>query len=173
MTINGTAVQVVTQASKNNEIYVLNAATGKPVYAPIKVGPPESNNWNDGLTSNSTPAANLTASQALFGNSQEICPGTDGGIEMAPAIAGNMLYAVTQNACGANGGGAVSLQGCDDKRIPLHGRPDRCSERDRLLYRPLDRPDSLALQPAGQVPGVIGGGERGRAVRRRQGGYTL
>ncbi|MDA4115436.1 MAG: PQQ-binding-like beta-propeller repeat protein [Thaumarchaeota archaeon] len=100
VTINGTAVQVVTQASKNNEIYVLNSATGKPVYKPIVVGPPGINNWNDGLTSNSTPAANLTASQSLFGNNQEICPGTDGGIEMAPAISGNMLYAVTQNACG-------------------------------------------------------------------------
>jgi len=99
-TINGTAVQVVTQASKNNEIYVLNAATGKPVYAPIKVGPAGVNNLNDGLTSNSNPPANLNASQALLGNNQEICPGTDGGIEMAPAIAGNMLYAVTQNACG-------------------------------------------------------------------------
>ena len=100
VTINGTAVQVVTQASKNNEIYVLNAQTGKPVYAPIKVGPPPVNDWNDGLTSSSTPAANLTASQSLFGNNQEICPGTDGGIEMAPAITGNMIYAVTQNACG-------------------------------------------------------------------------
>jgi len=64
------------------------------------VGPPGINNWNDGLTSNSSPPANLTASQALFGNSQEICPGTDGGIEMAPAISGNFIYAVTQNACG-------------------------------------------------------------------------
>jgi len=100
VTINGTAIQVVTQGSKNNEIYVLNAATGKPIYAPIKVGPPGINNWNDGLTSNSSPPANLTASQALFGNNQEICPGTDGGIEMAPAISGNMIYAVTQNACG-------------------------------------------------------------------------
>jgi len=100
VTINGTAVQVVTQASKNNEIYVLNAQTGKPLYAPIKVGPPGVNNWNDGLTSSSKPPANLTASQSLFGINQEICPGTDGGIEMAPAISGNLIYVVTQNACG-------------------------------------------------------------------------
>jgi len=98
--INGTSVQIVTQGSKNNEIYVLNAATGKPVYTPIKVGPPGVNNWNDGLTSNSNPPANLTASQALFGTNQEICPGTDGGIEMAPAVSGSTLYVVTQNACG-------------------------------------------------------------------------
>jgi alcohol dehydrogenase (cytochrome c) len=100
VTINGTATQVVTQGAKNNEIYVLNAATGKPVYAPIKVGPPGINNINDGLTSTSNPPANLTASQALFGNNQRICPGTDGGIEMAQGISGNTIYAVTQNACG-------------------------------------------------------------------------
>ncbi len=100
VTINGTATEVVTQAAKNNDIYVLNAATGKPVYAPIAVGPPPKNNWNDGLTSSSNPPANLTASQELFGNNQEICPGTDGGIEMAPAISGNTLWAVTQTACG-------------------------------------------------------------------------
>ena len=90
---------MVTQASKNNEIYVLNAATGKPVYAPIKVGPPESTTGTTVLRA-TRPPANLTASQSLFGNNQEICPGTDGGIEMAPAIAGNTIYAVTQNACG-------------------------------------------------------------------------
>lgn len=95
ITVNGTSVQVVIQASKNNDIYVLNAATGKPVYAPIMVGPKSSNNWNDGLTS----TANLNASQALFGN-KDICPGPDGGIEMAPAVDGNTLFVVTQNACG-------------------------------------------------------------------------
>jgi alcohol dehydrogenase (cytochrome c) len=99
VTINGAAVQVITQASKNNEIYVLNAATGKPIYVPIKVGPAGVNNLNDGLTSNSTPPANLNASQAAFGTNQQICPGTDGGIEMAPAISGTIIYAVSQNAC--------------------------------------------------------------------------
>jgi len=99
VTINGAAVQVITQGSKNNEIYVLNAATGKPIYAAIKVGPPGVNNLNDGLTSNSTPPANLNASQALLGTNQQICPGTDGGIEMAPAITGTIIYIVTQNAC--------------------------------------------------------------------------
>ncbi len=96
VTINGAVTQVVIQGAKNNDIYVLNAATGKPVYAPIAVGPKGFNNWNDGLTT----TANLNASQALFGTDQEICPGTDGGIEMSPAISGNMLYVVTQNACG-------------------------------------------------------------------------
>jgi len=95
VTINGVSTQVVVQAAKNNEVYVLNAATGKPVYTPIMVGPKSSNNWNDGLTS----TANLTASQAIFG-SKDICPGPDGGVEMAPAIDGNMMYLVTQNACG-------------------------------------------------------------------------
>jgi hypothetical protein len=104
-------VQVVIQGSKNNEIYVLNAATGKPVYKPITVGPPGVNNINDGLTSNSVPPANLTASQALFGTNQEICPGTDGGIEMAPAIAGNILYVVTQNACGQMSPGPYPYKG--------------------------------------------------------------
>ena len=107
VTINGVLTQVVIQGSKNNDIYVLNAATGKPVYAPILVGPKGFNNWNDGLTA----TANLNASQTLFGVNDEICPGTDGGVEMAPAISGNTLYAITQNACGEMAPGPYPYKG--------------------------------------------------------------
>lgn len=132
VTINGTAVQVVTQAGKNNEIYVLNAQTGKPVYAPIKVGPPSKNALNDGLTSDSTPAANLNASQSLLGIDQEICPGTDGGIEMAPAIDGNMLYAVTQNACGEMTPGPYTYKGETLSGFLYTGDP--AAEQNATLY---------------------------------------
>jgi outer membrane protein assembly factor BamB len=107
VTINGANTQVVIQGSKNDYVYVINAATGKPVYAAIQVGAPPRNNWNDGLTS----TANLTASQALFGNNQRICPGTDGGVEMAPAVAGNTLYVVSQNACGEMAAGKYFYKG--------------------------------------------------------------
>jgi len=130
--INGTATQVVTQASKSNDIYVLNALTGKPVYPPIAVGPPGKNNWNDGLTSDSIPPANLNASQALFGVGQEICPGTDGGIEMAPAIDGNMLYAVTQNACGEMTPGPYTYKGETLSGYLYTGDPS--AEQNATLY---------------------------------------
>jgi alcohol dehydrogenase (cytochrome c) len=132
VTINGTAVQVVTQGGKNNEIYVLNAATGKPVYAPISIGPAGKNNWNDGLTSDSNPPANLNASQSLFGIDQEICPGTDGGIEMAPAIDGNMLYAVTQNACGEMTPGPYTYKGETVSGFLYLGDPS--AEQNASLY---------------------------------------
>jgi alcohol dehydrogenase (cytochrome c) len=132
VTINGTAVQVVTQASKNNDIYVLNAQTGKPVYTPIKVGPPSKNDLNDGLTSDSTPPANLNASQTLLGIDQEICPGTDGGIEMAPAIDGNMLYAVTQNACGEMTPSPYTYKGETIAGFDYEGDPS--AEQNATLY---------------------------------------
>ena len=73
ITVNGTSQEVVIQGTKGSQIYVVNAATGKLIYKPIFIGPPALNAVNDGLTSNTTPPANLTASQALFGNTR-ICP---------------------------------------------------------------------------------------------------
>lgn len=106
-TINGTPTPVVIQAAKDNYVYVINAATGKPVYPSIKVGAPNFNNLNDGKTT----TANLNASQALLGNNQRICPGTDGGVEMSPAIAGNTLFVVSQNACAVMTAGPYAYKG--------------------------------------------------------------
>jgi alcohol dehydrogenase (cytochrome c) len=109
--INGTTQEVVIQGTKASQVYVVNAATGKLVYDPIQVGPPGFNNWNDGLTSSTTPAANLTASQAQFGVNRRICPGPDGGIEMSPSVSGNTLYIATQNACGVMTTGPYPYKG--------------------------------------------------------------
>lgn len=110
VTVNGTAQEVVIQGTKGSQIYVLNAATGKLLYKPIFIGPPAVNAWNDGLTTGTTPPANLNASQALFGNTR-ICPGPDGGIEMSPALSGNTLYVVTQNGCGLMAKGPYEYKG--------------------------------------------------------------
>jgi alcohol dehydrogenase (cytochrome c) len=107
VTINGASTQVVIQGSKDNHVYVINAATGKPVYPAIKVGAQNINNVNDGLTA----TANLNASQSLMGNNQRICPGTDGGVEMSPAIDGNMLFVATQNACAVMTPGPYAYKG--------------------------------------------------------------
>jgi alcohol dehydrogenase (cytochrome c) len=109
--VNGTTQQVVIQGTKASQIFVVNAATGKLVYKPISIGPSGQNNWNDGLTTGTTPPANLTASQALFGNNKRICPGPDGGIEMSPAVSGNTLYVATQNACGVMTTGPYPYKG--------------------------------------------------------------
>jgi len=95
VSINGQPTRVVIQGAKSNYIYVLNAATGKPEYNPIHVGMPGLNDPSDGETNN----ANMTLSQSTIAN-DEVCPGSDGGIEMAPALMGNTLYVVTQNFCG-------------------------------------------------------------------------
>ena len=107
ITVGGQQRQVVIQGAKNNYVYVLDASTGTLVYNPIAVGPKGVNNINDGLTS----TANLTVSQAAFGNNHEICPGPDGGIEMGPAVANNTLYVVTQNACGLMYSGPYPYKG--------------------------------------------------------------
>ncbi|HEV2137503.1 MAG TPA: PQQ-binding-like beta-propeller repeat protein [Nitrososphaerales archaeon] len=95
ITFNGQNKKVIIQAAKNNFVYVLDAASGKPLYPAIHVGSPTINSPND----NGGAGANLTASQAEIAG-KEICPGPDGGVEMSPALDGNKLYVATQNACG-------------------------------------------------------------------------
>jgi len=104
--INGQPTKVVIQGAKSNYIYVLNAATGKLEYDPIHVGMQGVNDPTDGVTNN----ANLTLSQSTVVN-DEICPGPDGGIEMAPALMGDTLYVVTQNACGQMYSGPYPYKG--------------------------------------------------------------
>jgi alcohol dehydrogenase (cytochrome c) len=123
ITANGTSQEVVIQGTKGSQVYVVNAATGKLVYNPVFLGPPGQNNWNDGLTSNTNPPANLTASQALFGNNKRICPGPDGGIEMSPALSGNTLYVATQNACGVMNPGPYHYKGVDISGYVYNGDP--------------------------------------------------
>ncbi len=128
ITVNGTSVEVVVQGAKSNAIYVINAATGKPLYAPIMVGPKGENNWND----DQTTTANLTASQSLFGNNQRICPGPDGGVEMAPAISGNILYVATQNACGVMSPGPFNYKGTTINGYLYTGDPT--AKQNATLY---------------------------------------
>ncbi len=123
ITVNGTSQEVVIQGTKGSQIFVVNAATGKLVYKPIFIGPPAQNAWNDGLTTETTPSANLTASQALFGNNKRICPGPDGGIEMSPAIDGNTLYVATQNACGVMTTGQYYYKGTYINGYVYNGDP--------------------------------------------------
>jgi len=107
ITVGGQQKQVIIQGAKNNYVYVLDTTTGNLVYNPIEVGAKPINNINDGETSN----ANLTVSQAAFGNNHEICPGPDGGIEMGPAVANNTLFVVSQNACGLMYSGPYPYKG--------------------------------------------------------------
>jgi alcohol dehydrogenase (cytochrome c) len=130
--VNGTSQQVVIQGTKGSQIFVVNAATGRLVYKPVFIGPPAENAWNDGLTTSTTPPANLTASQALFGNNKRICPGPDGGIEMSPAIAGNTLYVATQNACGIMTAGPYPYKGSIIQGYIYNGDPS--ASQSSTLY---------------------------------------
>jgi glucose dehydrogenase len=104
--VYGQARKVVIQAAKNNYVYVLDAATGKPVYPSIHVGSPTLNSPND----NGGPNVDLTASLSPIVG-KEICPGPDGGVEMSPALNGNKLFVATQNACGIMYRGPVTYKG--------------------------------------------------------------
>jgi glucose dehydrogenase len=104
--VDGQSRKVVIQGAKNNFIYVLDARTGKPVYPPIKIGPPASNSPNDNLVN----TANLTLSESVMVGSR-ICPGPDGGIEMSPALDGQNYFVVTQNACGIMYQGPITYKG--------------------------------------------------------------
>jgi alcohol dehydrogenase (cytochrome c) len=127
ITINGQQREVVIQPAKNNYIYVLDALTGELVYPPIHVGLPSVNAINDNQVSN----ANLTASQSVLVG-KEICPGPDGGIEMSPAISGNILYVVSQSACGTMLSGPVTYKGHTIKGYIYTGLPS--SAQNSTIY---------------------------------------
>ena len=95
VTTGGVERKVVISASKSNYVYVLDARTGKPVYDPVKIGPPSINTPND----NAGNSANLTLSQrVLLGKTH--CPGQLGGPFAHPAFAYNTIFVSTQNECG-------------------------------------------------------------------------
>jgi alcohol dehydrogenase (cytochrome c) len=104
--INGTPTEVVIQAAKNNYIYVVNAATGKLAENPIEIGSPNFNDPND----NAVSGANLTESQSSI-TGVRICPGPDGGVEMAPGYDNNTLFVASQNACGIMNQNPVTYKG--------------------------------------------------------------
>ena len=104
--VGGTTKKVIVQAAKSNYVYVLDATSGKPVYDPIKIGPPSSNSPND----NAGSSSDLTLSQRVMVG-KRICPGPDGGVEMSPAIHDGTLFVVTQNACGLMTTGPVTYKG--------------------------------------------------------------
>jgi len=95
VTISGVERKVVISASKSNYVYVMDALTGKPVYDPVKIGPPSINTPND----NAGNSANLTLSQRVLLGKME-CPGQLGGPFAHPAFAYNTIFVSTQNECG-------------------------------------------------------------------------
>ena len=127
LNINGQTRKVVIQAAKNNYVYVIDAATGKSVYDPIKVGSPNFNNPNDNMVS----AANLTGSQASMVGSR-ICPGPDGGVEMSPALDGSNLFVASQNACGMMIKGPVTYKGHTFEGYVYEGDPT--AQQNSTLY---------------------------------------
>jgi len=127
LNINGQSRKVVIQAAKDNYIYVLDAATGKPVYDPIYVGSPSSDNPND----NQVAGANLTLSEASMVGGR-ICPGPDGGIEMSPAFDGQNLFVASQNACGLIVRGPVTYKGQTLQGYVYEGDPT--AQQNSTLY---------------------------------------
>jgi alcohol dehydrogenase (cytochrome c) len=127
-TINGQTRKVVIQAAKNNYVYVLDALTGKLVYAPIKIGSPNFNNPNDNEVGSN---ASLSLSQSSITNVQ-ICPGPDGGVEMSPGYDNNTLFVASQNACGLITTGPVTYKGHTINGFILQG--DTSSAENATIY---------------------------------------
>jgi alcohol dehydrogenase (cytochrome c) len=106
ISVNGQNRKVLIQGAKSNYVYVLDAGTGEPVYPAIYVGAKSINSPNDNAGQN----ADLEASQSRIVG-KEICPGPDGGVEMSPALDGNILFVATQNACGTMYRGPITYKG--------------------------------------------------------------
>ena len=86
--------KAVIVGSKTNLVHVLDAATGKPIYESIRVGPSAVNTINADMGND----ADMELSHGdLVG--QQVCPGFQGGIDAAPAFAHNTIYVVTQTFC--------------------------------------------------------------------------
>ena len=86
--------KAVIVGSKTNLVHVLDAATGKPIYESIRVGPSAVNTINADMGND----ADMELSQGdLVG--LQVCPGFQGGIDAAPAFAHNTIYVVTQTFC--------------------------------------------------------------------------
>ena len=87
ITIRGSKTRAVVAGSKNNHVYVLDAKTGKPLYAPIKVG------------YNSTPLNSELGNRADMESVLKpglYAPGHLGGINSPLAFAYNTIFAASQ-----------------------------------------------------------------------------
>ena len=88
--VNGNEVKIVVAVSKSGHVLVLDAQTGKPLYAPIALSQ-QYNNFND-----NNPQADFTAQSP---DGKIVCPGNNGGMQASPALTGGIIYAVAQDMC--------------------------------------------------------------------------
>lgn len=89
-TIDGAKKKVVVSGNKNGYLYELDAATGKPVIPPVKLGV----HLND-VNANMGNDADMTLNQ----KERTTCPGGNGGVESPVAFASNTIFVATQNRC--------------------------------------------------------------------------
>jgi glucose dehydrogenase len=85
--IDGTKRKAIIGVTKGNHVYVLDAATGKPLYEPVRIG-----HNNALLNANKGNDADMQSSlkPGIY------CPGHVGGINAPPAFAYNTIYVATQ-----------------------------------------------------------------------------
>jgi glucose dehydrogenase len=91
----GVNAKVVISAAKSNFVYVLDAGTGKPIFEPSHVGPPNFNTING----NAENSANLTASQRQYLGAV-FCPSQLGGVFSGLAFGYNTIFVPSQSICG-------------------------------------------------------------------------
>jgi len=89
-TIDGVKKKVIVSSNKNGYLYEIDAETGKPVVAPIKLGV----HFND-LNSNLGNEANMKSNQ----KEETTCPGGNGGVESPVAFASDTIFVASQNRC--------------------------------------------------------------------------
>ncbi|MBI2938770.1 MAG: PQQ-binding-like beta-propeller repeat protein [Thaumarchaeota archaeon] len=96
--VGGSTRRVVMAHSFQGFVYVLDAATGKPLYDPVAVGA----HLND-MNANKGNNANLTQSQGDIPKDSKgqyaFCPGAEGGVSAPMAYAYGKIYAAAQNDC--------------------------------------------------------------------------
>jgi alcohol dehydrogenase (cytochrome c) len=88
--------KVIMAASKSNDLYVLDALTGDPIYDHIHFGPPNYNTLNDNTGSDS----DMEASQLKYLD-EKFCPSHLGGVFAGPAFFDNVIFIPSQNICGS------------------------------------------------------------------------
>jgi len=86
--------KVIMAASKSNDLYVLDALTGDPIYDPVHFGPPDYNTLNDNTESDS----DMEASQLKYLD-EKFCPSHLGGVFAGPAFLDNVIFIPSQNIC--------------------------------------------------------------------------
>ena len=96
--VGGSTKKVVMAHSFQGFVYVLDAATGKPVYDPIALGV----HLND-MNANKGSNADFTYGQDAIPQDSKgrrtFCPGVEGGVSAPIAYAYGKIYAAAQNDC--------------------------------------------------------------------------